>query len=781
MKTSHDDDWIRKIHMVTWYCDIGHTPLLEFNDEHVFRQHLKDKHKDVTKWQANALVRRKRGVGYRDLVVCPFCERTPKNIPHKMRDQDKLSMLFTHVGDHLKSLAFFSLPSMDSDPVNDGQLSSSGAEPFVGDSEGKQTSRSSDKHSGNDSDMRAIPLEFDEDGAKPLPGDPILPSTEVREGPVLLPQEPPLSEDQAIEWDSYDGLREEDVGDSEVLDEMRRWQERRKRESQNLLKSLPTAAEAPFNSYTRQHEFTCLPNTRVDVLQEIYNWADGQDERCIFWLNGLAGKGKSTVAHTVARRYSEQKRLGASFFFSRGGGDVSHAGKFVTSIAVQFAKNAPPLQHYICEAIKERSDIASKPLQDQWHQLVLRPLSKLNGGSCRFSYILVVDALDECDDDNNIRIIIQLLTEARSLETVRLRIFITSRPETPIRHGFSQIQEAEHQDFVLHNVLPAIVDHDISLFLENKLEMIRQECHLASGWPGERNIKRLVQSANGLFIWAATACRFILEGRTFAADRLSIVLKDDSMDDFSTDDSSIDDSPIGDSTIAPEEQLNKIYITVLKHSVRNYKKQERKKWYKLLRQTAGTIILLFSPLSAFSLAGLLDLRGKDIIQILDNLHSILDIPEDRARPIRLHHPSFRDFLLNKQRCGDSNFWVDEKQAHQTLAANCIRLMSTSLKEDIYGLGAPGVLVTNISSSQVEQCLPPEVQYACLNWVHHLQKCDTRLYDNDQVHQFLQVHLLHWLEALSWTRKVSEGIYAITSLESIAHVSLHLQQMGSYLT
>ena len=60
---------------------------------------------------------------------------------------------------------------------------------------------------------------------------------------------------------------------------------------------------------------------------DIITWADAQDERCIFWLNGWAGAGKSTIAHTIARRYYEQGRLGASIFFSRGSRDVSHAGK----------------------------------------------------------------------------------------------------------------------------------------------------------------------------------------------------------------------------------------------------------------------------------------------------------------------------------------------------------------------------------------------------------------------------------------------------------------------
>jgi hypothetical protein len=98
-------------------------------------------------------------------------------------------------------------------------------------------------------------------------------------------------------------------------------------------------------------------------------------------------------------------------------------------------------------------------------------------------------------------------------------------------------------------------------------------------------------------------------------------------------------------------------------------------------------------------------------------------------------------------------------------------MATSLKQDICGVDAPGILVADVESSQVEYFLPSEVRYACLYWVQHLQKSGDKLQDSDQFHQFLQAHLLHWLEALSWMRKISEGILAIISLESIAIVSL----------
>ena len=376
------------------------------------------------------------------------------------------------------------------------------------------------------------------------------------------------------------------------------------------LERLPSAIDAPFNSYNKQYAPICLPDTRIDLLQEIYNWANGQDKRYIFLLNGLAGTGKSTIARTVACRYNKQTRLGASFF-SRGGGDVSHAGKFFTSLAAQLANNIPSLRQYISDAVTKRSDIASLSLSEQWRQLILGPLSSLESKSCE-TYILVVDALDECDSEDDIRIILHLLAEAGSLRTHPLRILLTSRPEILIQRSFHKMPKVRHQDFILHNISPPLVDHDITVFLKVNLEQIRDELRLEAEWPGNEVIEKLVRSAGSLFIWAATACRFIREGKRFAADRLSLILRENPVDTCaadSTDGSSTDGSAVENLAIAPNEQLNKIYITVLKHSARKHTKQERKKWYKLLRDTLGGLVFLFSPLSAISLAILLDVQG----------------------------------------------------------------------------------------------------------------------------------------------------------------------------
>jgi hypothetical protein len=442
---------------------------------------------------------------------------------------------------------------------------------------------------------------------------------------------------------------------------------------------------------------------------------DNEDERCIYWLSGLAGTRKSTIARTVARRYFKQKRLGASFFFSRGGGDVGHAGKFFTSIAVQLAYNAPSLRRYISEAAEEQIDITNHSLRDQWRQLVIRPLLRSDKRLSPSSYLLIVDALDECDNEDHIRTILQLLAEARSLITVRLRVFLISRPEVPIRHGIRAIPQAEHKDFVLHNIQPMIIDHNISLFLEYHLGIIGQEWTLGAEWPGKVVLRQLVLDACGLFIWAATACRFIRKGKRFARKRLDIILKSSSS-----------------AITALEKHLNEIYLAVLEHSISSsYSEEEKEEACGILKHMLGSIVVLLSPLSASSLSRLLHLPREDVDATFNDLYAILNIPKDPTRQLRLYHPLFRNFLLNKDRYRE--FWVNKKEAHQLLATGYIQLMSQTLKKDICEMHAPGSQASQVKSSCLQKCLPPKVQYACLYWAQHLQRSGSQAYDGEEAH------------------------------------------------
>src|SRR2546421_6336059 len=189
-----------------------------------------------------------------------------------------------------------------------------------------------------------------------------------------------------------------------------------------------------------------------------------------------------------------------------------------------------------------------------------------------------------------------------------------------------------------------------------------------------------------------------------------------------------------------------------------------KELYRTLRATVGTVVILLSPLSTFSLARLPRMPKDEVDRTLDDLHSILHIPKDQAQPVRLHHPSFRDFLLDKDRCADPQLCVDEKQAHRALADYCLQLMSEELGRDICGLRSPGTLAMEVRWDLIMQRLPNELHYACLYWVRHIQKSETQLQDDRQVHNFLQRHLLQWLEVFSLVGKISDGVRAIQLLE-----------------
>jgi hypothetical protein len=219
----------------------------------------------------------------------------------------------------------------------------------------------------------------------------------------------------------------------------------------------------------------------------------------------------------------------------------------------------------------------------------------------------------------------------------------------------------------------------------------------------------------------------------------------------------------------PEQHLDQIYLTVLQSSIPNtFRPLEKVQLYARQRRILGSIAILLSLLPAASLAKVISISGTQVIQTLERLQAILNVLKDVTSYLRLHHPSFRDFLLKKDRCGD--FWVNEKEAHQILTTGCIQLMSQTLKKDIFQMHAPGSQASQVKSSSINKFLLPEVQYACLYWVQHLQRSGFQAYDGGEAHRFLQAHLLHWLEALGWMGKTSEGIQAILSLEAYILVS-----------
>jgi len=521
-------------------------------------------------------------------------------------------------------------------------------------------------------------------------------------------------------------------------------------QSTNIAK-LPCAEGATHDDWLRQHEDHCLKDTRVELRKQIMDWCDDPNSKCIFWLNGMAGTGKSTISRTIARALAEKKRLAASFFFTRGKKDISHSRMFFTTIAAQLAISLPVLRPFISDAIDNNPAIFKRGLREQWDQLILNPLK--NAPTQSIQLVVVIDALDECDSMEDIQLILQLLEEAKDLDTVRIKIFVTSRPEIPIFDGFRQLSGEAYRDCILHNIPLDTVNADISTFFLQKLSPLKAKHGLGTPWPDEQIIEQLVERAAGLFIYAATTLRFIQDGIDGPEEQLSLILS----------------AP--KSSRSATKHLDGIYTTLLQHSVLGKRddEQECEQLAGRFRQVVGSIVVMFNTMPARNLAQLLQIPPKMVSRTLDSLRSVLHVPEDESQPVRPFHLSFRDFLLDSQRCSDSRFQIDEKERHTSLFRKCMSHIS-ELEENMCDLWGPGVLITEIPNDTIQKSIPPHVQYACRYWFDHWRLGNPVEEDIKTIREFLEQHFLHWLEGLSLIGEVSNGVHMIIALEKILSVS-----------
>jgi cytidylate kinase len=520
-----------------------------------------------------------------------------------------------------------------------------------------------------------------------------------------------------------------------------------------VLGQLPVAKGASFNSHGEESNPICLENTRVELLDQIMAWSHDPSAKAIFWLNGMAGTGKSTISRTIARSLSKTNRLGASFFFKRGEADRGNASKFMTTIARQLADKEPRVVPTLVKTIETDSTISDSAIQEQFQKLIFEPLSKITLSS---PFVMIVDALDECEDDDKIRNIIHLFARIQSQRIPWLKVFMTSRPDWPIRLGFAKAR-GTYQDFILHEIKPEIIEHDISTFLEHEFRSIRDdynltmmETRLPPDWPGELRIKALVDLAKPLFISAATVCRYISEPSHGHPDRLL-------------------EEILAYKGKSATSGLDATYLPILnRQTVGIQSERKRDEVVQQLRKLIGVIITLESPLSSSALEGLLNIPQALIVDQLKMLHSVLQVPISSKDPVRLFHLSFRDFLVDPETQTKTPLWIDEKQMHQDIVIHCLRVMNENFRRDICDLRAPGIARSDIDQQTVASHIQPELEYACLYWVDHIRKGDIHI-SNNELYLFLSSHLLHWIEALSLLGRASGSLGILRTLRSALQV------------
>ena len=527
-----------------------------------------------------------------------------------------------------------------------------------------------------------------------------------------------------------------------------------------LLKSISHVGDAAYDSYENQRHQPCLTNTRVDLLHDITDWATCSSSQYIFWLRGRAGTGKSTIALTIAQLLDKKGAALASFFFKRGGGDLAQSRKVISTIAFQFAIRSRLVGKFVCDALREYPNLRdSGSLSQQYEKLLLRPLQQAQQSAGHsLSFIAVLDALDECDDINGIRVLLRLLGDTQKMAGLGFRVLVTSRPETPIRLGFQNMEHIAYHELALHDISRAIVDQDIEAFVTHELTQVKTERNLSHSWPGDDNIWIITSRADGLFIYAATVYRYVNGPRQVSASvRLEQVCQGSAAKHKSTD------------------ALDEMYLIVLDSSMSgDFSAQEAQEFNLRLRQVVGSVILLLENLSAKELARLLlpfvSDGGVLVQDTLDSLHAVFDVPEDLSKPIQILHLSFRDFLVDSARCPDIRFQINQQEVHHDLLDRCLDLMERSLQKNICQLSRQSCFVDEISEAVLNQYIPLGLRYACRHWTSHAEQGLVCLSDNSPVHHFLRQSCPYWLEVMGLLRKIPEAITIIIQLKGLIEVS-----------
>ncbi|ETR96938.1 WD40 repeat-like protein [Trichoderma reesei RUT C-30] len=524
-----------------------------------------------------------------------------------------------------------------------------------------------------------------------------------------------------------------------------------------VLAKLRTAKGAAFDSPSHANSSKCYPGTREGILRQIQTWSTKSDGQCIFWLNGGAGTGKSTISRTVAQFFADNGILGASFFFKHGEADRGNMALFFPTMASQLIQAFPQIAPHVRAAVEADPTIHDRSIKEQFDKLIADPIIMASKASQLPTIVVVADALDECDNDEHVRLVIHLLSQTRHFTSASLKFFVTSRPELAIRLGFADIC-GQYEDLMLHQVPRVAIEHDITLFLEHEIAMIRQDYNksvsvnrqLPLSWPGIQSFQRLVSMSIPLFIFAATACRFIQDRRIGGPkEQLAKILQHQTGH-------------------GPTSNLDATYLPIVNGLLAGLSDVEKGFVSERFRRIVGSIVTLANPLCAPSLARLLGMPRESVEDLLDLLHSVLYIPTDARLPVRVLHLSFRDFLVDPTKASAADkypLWIDQQKAHRVLATRCLELLleEGTLRRNICGLKLPSTSRSEVCQSTLEAALPSEVQYACLYWVFHWRESMSKVEDGGLVDCFLNSHLLHWFEALGLLGHISECIGMINDL------------------
>ncbi|CUA76111.1 Ribosome assembly protein 4 [Rhizoctonia solani] len=510
-----------------------------------------------------------------------------------------------------------------------------------------------------------------------------------------------------------------------------------------LLKALKPVKQAAYDSTLSSTigRRSCTEGTRIKIMSDLNDWARDSSGPSIFWMNGMAGTGKTTIACTFSQDLEQDKRLAASFFCTRTTAECRDVNRIIPTIAYQLARYCIPFQSSLCKVLGEEPDLGSKHVQKQFDRLLRDPLLQ-SADAMPDNLVVVIDALDECENHTGVELILDLFFQ--HARTFPLKIFVTSRPENEIYNRMtlhSHAREAIH----LHEIEKSLVQGDIELYLLAELTNVS---------PSASDIAELVRRSGALFIYAATLVRYIKsDGRlSNPHNRLRSVLN------------------IAHEKTKQHEQIDALYTAILESAL-NHDKLEAKEANDI-RAVLHTVLFAQEPISIETISTLsgIDDAGR-VLSAIQPLRSVLHQSEQTGVVSTLH-ASFPDFMFSRERSGA--YFCDKIENSHALAERCFLGMQAQLRFNICELETsfiPDTAVNGIEGRIKEKISPP-LAYACRYWGSHLALASKSKGLLTMLDGFICHRLLFWMEVMNLRREMVMGY------ETLLKAKQWLKQPGS---
>ncbi|KAF5363003.1 hypothetical protein D9757_013370 [Collybiopsis confluens] len=391
---------------------------------------------------------------------------------------------------------------------------------------------------------------------------------------------------------------------------------------EQMLAKLGYSARAFYDTdkgsqYTRHRH--CLEGTRAKILENIQHWAKSSSESTGYWIWGMAGTGKSTIAMSACNLFKKSKEcaLVASFFCSRQIEECRDYRTIIPTLAYQLARGFRRFAVVLRDIYNADPEIASKQPEEQVLKLLIEPWKAvLAFQNQRRVPVIVLDALDECTEVQ--RALKPLIAAIEEGKLAQIKFLFTSRPEQPIQlllHSNEQLNmdiPSKVKVFELHGVEKDEVQKDINAYVTAELKSIATEKHL---W-------ELTELAGNLFIFAATVVKYVMgiKDPSPQLQRLEKALKENK-----------------------HQELDQLYAGVLQDVLgKDFDKDEVDTRWNILH----TMVALLQPMTCKGIAVMAS-SGEDTVRVLiEQLQAFCFISE-KDKCVHTFHLSFTEYITRQ--------------------------------------------------------------------------------------------------------------------------------------